>query len=314
MGIQISDLIAEFGALNKQKEKEIFSDILANANVEEYMTPKAGIKGEYQLSRSVISELTQPFQKAFTPKGEITFKPNSIMMRRAKVDMTFDPDDIFNSWLAFLQAEKKSRTEWPITKYIIQEVIKKAKEERGKIAMSGVYAPPVAGTAGSYLAVADGVLKLITDAAASGNSNQIVTGSLTTNPYTKVRGFMRSLSPEVFDACGRKVFVSKAICDAVFDDYEDNNPNKELKEVGGKDYGYKIPGTQGGKIIGLDGMGSSHRMYCTPKWNQLKLYDQVTEIGNFEVEKEKRSINLLMDYSVAWGFGFDEFLWHNDVS
>lgn len=175
MGIQINELIAEFGALNKQKEKEIFSDILANANVEEYMTPKAGIKGVYQLSRSVISELTQPFQKAFTPKGEITFKPNSITMRRAKVDMVIDPDDIFNSWLAFLQAENKTREEWPITKYIIQEVIKKAKEERGKISMSGVYAPPVAGTAGSYLAVADGVLKLITDAAASGNSNQIVT-------------------------------------------------------------------------------------------------------------------------------------------
>lgn len=312
MGIVTTDLVAEFGALNLNKQTVLFGEILKPSNIERYCTPKAGIQGSYQMARTVVDELTQPFQKTFTAKGNLNFKPNTILMRRAKIDMTLDPDDIYGGWLAFLATEGKTRTEWPITKYYLEEVTKKAKEERGLIAVNGSYVAPTPGTAGGYLTTADGFLKGITTAETATTSNQIVTGVMTSTPYAKVLTFMRTIAPEVFDACGRTVFMSKALVDAIYDNYEALNPNKELKEIGGDEYGYYIKGVQGGKIVGLDGMGSSKRIFCSPKWNMLRLFDQVEEIGNFDVQLEKRQVVLLMDYAVAFGFAFDEFIWHND--
>lgn len=312
MSIVTTDLVAEFGALNLNKDTKLFGEILKAKNIEMYATPIAGIQGEYQMGRAITSELTQPFQKTFTAKGTVEFKPNSIIMRRAKIDMVIEPDDIYGGWLAFLAEEGKTRTEWPITKFILEKVIAKAKEERGVIAINGSYVAPTVGIAGGYLTTADGYLTCITAADTAGTSNEIVTGSLATNPYNKVLSFMRAMVAEEFDACGRKVFASKAICDQVYDDYAANNPNRELKEIGGGVYGYIIPGTQGGQLIGLDGMGTSERLFTTPKWNMLRLFDQVEEVGNVEVQLDKREVILLIDYAVAFGFGFNEFIYHND--
>jgi len=311
-GINIDDIAAEFGDFVATKRKEIFMDFLALTNIDRYCTPIMGVQGIYEMAKAEISEISQPFQKAWTPKGTTAFKPSQIQMRRAKIDYELEPNEIYQGWLTFLATEGVAIEEWPISRWIVEKLTAKAIEERAKTAVDGVYAAPTPGTAGTRVSMFDGFLHILSDIETAASGNEIATGVMTTTPYDKIRTFMRSIAPEAFDACGRTVFMSKSLVDEIFDDYEDNNPNKTLKEIGGEDYGYIIPGTQGGKIIGLDGMGTSARVFTTPKWNMLKLSDQINEFGNIEVQKDKRQLNLLADYAVAYGFGFPDFVYHND--
>jgi hypothetical protein len=313
MGIVATELVAEFGAYAKTKNTDIFEEILKPANIDKHCTSKRGIVGVYEMARAETAEVSQAFQKAWTPKGSVTFKPSSIVMRRCKIDFEMDVDDIYNGWLTFLAEEGKNRTDWPITRYVVEKLANKAKEERGLTSIDGTFVAPTAGTAGARINMFDGFATLLSAIDTAGTGNEIVTGSLATTPYSKVRDFIRGFAPEAFTACGRKVFMSTAMVDAVYDDFEDTNPNKTLKEVGGDDYGYIIPGTQGGKIIGVDGLGASERLWATPIWNQLKLSDQIDEVGNIEIQLDKRQVILLADYAAAYGFGFPNFVWHNDV-
>ena len=50
----------------------------------------------------IVGSFLQPYQEAFTPKGNVDFHPNQIQLRPCKVDVEIFPERIEESWLGFL--------------------------------------------------------------------------------------------------------------------------------------------------------------------------------------------------------------------
>lgn len=308
-----TEIVAEFGATTQKKNKDIYNQIVEDTNIEKFMTGVPNVDGDYQMAMAEMEDVLQGWQPAWTPKGELVFKANTLKTNRVKLDKDFNADEIEGGWLGYLVNEKKNRKDWPITKYLIQKVLDKVKENKDSIAVNGKYVAITANTPGTTLGVADGSLECIKKAVIATTSNVIVTGTLATNPYTKVRGFIRSMTAAQLKACNKTIFMSSDMVDAVYDDFFDTYDKKELKGIAGDDYGYFIPGTDKVKIVAIYGMGASERIWATPKWNWLKLYNLKEGLRNLELQASKRQLHLLGDFRMGYGFAFNEVLWHNDV-
>jgi hypothetical protein len=308
--IDINGIITEFGEYTRTHNREIFREILAPSNVEKYMTTKRGVRGIYEMQRAELDEITQAFQNDWTPKGQLAFDPSTIIMRRMKVDLPFIVDDIFSSYLAWLyDKEEGERANQFISKFMIEEVQRKGIEDRGRIAVLGEYVAPVIGQPNPALNAADGVLKILQDYETNATANIVAAGNITTNPFDTVLAFIRSFKKHILRACDNRIFTSMEIIDMVVDDWQANNAYKDPVWVGGDDYGIVVPNTGGVKLIGLEHFENSTRLFTTPKWNFLRLIDDIDDIGKIELQTEKRVLNLLMDYSAAWGFGFGKWVW-----
>jgi len=309
--INIQEVAAEFGQYIETNMKDVFTQILYKTNIERFMRTIPNVRGIFKMTTSHFEEITQPFQKNWTPKGGVAFKPEEIQMRRMKIDFPWNVDDLFDSWLAWMyDQEGKDRKDLTISRFILSEVLRKAQEERSLIAVNGVYAEPTIGTAGDALDSADGILKILNDFEANTKSNLIETVSFDTNPFDAMLGFIRGMKPESIRRCQNRVFADVSLIYDIVDDYEANNQNKSI-ELSDNDgiISIKIPKTPV-TVVGIEEMNSK-RVFATPQNNFLRLIDQVQDIGKFDVESEKRNLNLLVDYSAAWGFGSGNFVWSN---
>jgi hypothetical protein len=317
MGLDVSAIVTEFGALYGTRRKEIYTEIMKDNNLEKYMSHIPNVSGSYEMAMAMVDEITQPFQQAWTPKGGVTFIPNKIDVARVKFDVEFYVDQIVQGWLGFLAQEGKSRTEWPITKYMVKLLTDKAKEERGVIAVQGAKSAPTPGTAGAMLTAFDGIQTILDAAEAEDNGiNLVDIGDLSVadEKYPKVKLFMRSFTQAELRAFGKVIFCSTELVSAIADELEDKDKyhiNTEKLWLTGDDYGIVLPNSGGVKLIGIENMTDHERLFATPKSNFLKIYDQISEFGQFEVEKAKRQLHVMSDYMVAFGFGFNQLVWTN---
>lgn len=313
----INDVITEFGPFKETRAKEIFKAIMKDTNIEKFMTHVPNVDGGvYRMLYSLLTEITQPFQDDWTPKGTLSFIPNEIYMRRAKVDNEFTVDHLVNGWMSFLTTEGTDRKQWPITKWIINMIGELVQEEHGLVAVNGVYNPVTPGTAGGFLSISDGLLKFLNDfETADDGVNLIPIGNLDTDPYLKVHTFIRSMTKAEIRACNGQIFASTSMVDAVADDYIASNPNREIKWLGDTafDHIIELPNTGKVKLVGVDGMDNSKRIWATPKANMLKIYNKVKGLNNFDIQKDKRKLLVLGDYSIGYGFGFKQLVWTNDA-
>ncbi len=146
--ITIAELVSEFGTWLGKSQKDIKTLLLQPTVSTQYMT-RVMQDDEFRAAKAVIDDLVQGFQKDWTPKGTAEFTPITINHRRHKVDMEFYPDEVVGSWLGFLAAEEKNRTDWPITRYIIEKLMmaKIAENRELKMYGTGVYEVPTEGVA-----------------------------------------------------------------------------------------------------------------------------------------------------------------------
>ena len=123
----------------------------------------------YQSANVESSEVIQGYQHGFTPKGNVTFHPNTIYLRPMKVDKQLKPDVCWDNWLGFLSADNLSPKDWPFVRYIMEQIVagQVESDRELKLVYTGVYQQPTEGTAGDAVNVMDGFKKIMTDAAAA---------------------------------------------------------------------------------------------------------------------------------------------------
>ena len=79
-----------------------------------------------------VGKILQPWQKAYTPNGSVTFKPVTINLKPVKIDLQLSPEDLkvmFYSWLGFLTSTNTDRTTWPFNRWIIEYYALNQKDE-----------------------------------------------------------------------------------------------------------------------------------------------------------------------------------------
>lgn len=310
MSIVKTDLVQEFGSHyipEGQSEMRLLSALRQKTVTTSYAKPLIYDGDVYRFSNVVLGEIVQQFQKRFTPKGELEFKPNTIPLRNIKIDLSLYPDDVKASWLGFLQSvNEQERAKWPIVRYMIEnEVIPQLKQDlEMKSYFKGVYEAPTANEAGSASKALDGV-KVLLDAGIADSTMQNV--ALTTvitkeNAFDVIEEFVDNFDT-LLDGIKMRVYMDPKVLrwyhrdkrnsHGVDVNYDPNKPVVDFTNV---------------ELVGLPSMANENYLWATPEDNFLYIR-RVNGMKKPRVEESKREVFLMTDWWEGLGFGHNELVY-----
>lgn len=318
MSIDVSKLKAAFGTYLQTNQKEILLSLIQKTVSQNYMKTVATKDQEWRAAQAVITNLVQGFQKAYTPSGNATFTPLSIVQRRHKFDMEFYPDDVYDSWVAFLYDETKDRKDWPITKFMIEQlIVPKVNENRELLLIGkGVYAAPTPGQVQNTGKSMDGFCTIL-----EAEYNDIATkmnffdggdsGPLDKeNVVEFIEEFVDFIS-ELYQGIAMNVFVSPTWLRAYRRKYRDTyGTNTDFK--GETD----IVLDSNKKLVALPSMAGKDIVFCTPKENFIRMINSNEGASSISVESDVRKIIVFADWHESVGFAMSDavFAYVPDVS
>lgn len=311
--ISVSELISEFGTYIGTNQKDILQKLVQKTFSQNFMTTKASRDLEYRAAQAVIDDVVQGFQKAWTTKGTPEFTPISISQRRHKVDLEFYPDEVFESWLGFLTDEKTDRKTWPISRYIIEQLlVPKVNDNRElKLIAKGDYEAVVAGTAQATGKSMDGFCTILKDKYTEGTSNInffndastfISGGPTSSNIVTFLETFVDWID-ELYQGIEMPIFVSNAWYRAYMRKYRNlYGSNADfMKEDARSVVDFSL-----NRLQPLPSMAGENVMFCTPKPNFIRLINQNEGASNINLENVDRKIKVYADWHESVGFGIEE--------
>ncbi len=304
--VNITQLMAEFGTFLGQNENDIRRALLQGTESMNFMTTVKQ-NDDFRAAQATIGNITQGFQKSWTPKGTPAFTPIHIGHRRHKFDVEIYPDEVYGSWLGFLADESKTRDQWPFTKYILyQMLIQQAAQDRElNLIAKGQYADPVAGTAQATGLSMDGFLTVLKALKADGTNkvnwaknNVAITAA---NAFTQIEQFAdivvgpyRSIPMNVF--CSQENFTYYV---------------RKKRDLHGNvmDYGKfgnaVIDGTNL-TLQPLPSMIGSDILFATPKANFIRLIKSNDGASTPQIEAQKRQVFMFADWYENVGFAIQE--------
>lgn len=190
----------------------------------ETLLPQRSSDGEYYVVESMEStDVLQPYQGGFTPKGSVAHDESSIRIRPIKFDYQWTETELKKWWDRWrnsrFEAGRDPQT-WTFPRYVFErELLPKIREELNNIAWNGVYAAPTAGTPGASVDSTDGYKKVIADLITATTITPVATGAITTsNAREKLEEFLDAI-PEKITSMGGRILMSPTMRRNYFRDY-----------------------------------------------------------------------------------------------
>lgn len=312
--INAAQVVADFGAyyINAgQNENDIHNAIREKFDSMSVFTVVDSEDTVLRAANATFAEALQSFQKAFTPKGGITFTPEAIPLFNVKVDESFYPDDLKYSWIQFLTSNNLDRTTWPFVRYFIEEyVLGQILTDLEKNLYGAVYAAPTPGTAGAASAAFNGLKKIINDAITAATITPIVTGAPSATPATwagQVETFTAGI-PELYWDNVLNLNMSRSL---------------KLRYIQGRRTKYNsnwgqttqidvVQDFEQVKINGFGSMTGQTKIWGTPKANAIMALKGGSNMNIVEVEKVDRQVKVYTDFWIGFGFIDPSKVYTND--
>lgn len=312
----LAELRAGLGSYIKRNQKEILRGLIQKIESTKHMTTIPSAITQYRAAQASIDSLVQGFQKGWTPKGTPKFTPIIIQNRRHKIDVTIDPDDIVEEWIGWLADEGKKRSEWPITKYIIENlVLPRVASDRELLVLSkGVYEPPVEGEAQETGKSVDGYLTVLQKEKANVNTG-VNFMNIETGAGVPSNSNIVDYTEEFTD---KIAFLYQHINMAIFMSPELKRAHmRKDRALHGNDPSFKGPdynvyGTNQ-KIVALPGMAGSKIIFATPKNNFVHLINKNKGANRLFMDDDIRTVRLWADWWEAPGFKMGEAVFAANV-
>jgi len=312
--VNIADIRAEFGAYyidQAQNASRIYQQVFRPSVTEEIFTPIITDETIWRASEARFQRVLQPFQKAWTPIGQTTFVPVAIQQFPMKADVEETPDDLEASWLGFLASESTDRKTWPFIKWWIEnQIIPQIKQdlEMNEI-YSGSFVAPTAGTAGAVSTSMDGLKKLITAQVTAGRITPFVTGALSATDATfvdQVEAFVDGINQK-YASVAMELCMNETRARKFKRGYRakyGNNAN--FSDTNGKVDFTNIT------LRPLPSMNGSNRIFCSPKFNLIRMGKKTKNMNNFQVENVDRKVKIYTDFWTGVGMVIPEVFFCND--
>jgi len=315
MSIAIEDILSEFGSYYIKQPGNLARMVkqLHQASVTDaVLTPFMTDDTVYRTSESRFTRVLQPFQKVYTPLGDLSFVPVAIEQFKQKIDSQEYPDELEGSWLGFLSGPGIDRKEWPFVRWFLEtHLLPQAKEdyELNEV-FEGRQRAVVSGQAGAAGTSIDGLKFGINNGILSGRTVVINTGALSTDPVTfvdQVEAFVDAINTKYWQIAMdlnmnetlERRFVRGYHKKYGLDTNYKENPNSKVKFT-------NIT------IQGLPSMNMSDKLWCTPKNNVLKLGKKTTNMNTVKVENVDRLVKMYSDWWSGVGFVIPEIIFTND--
>jgi len=304
--INIDEIKSEFGTWLGQNQSQIRTLILQKTESTDQMT-RIIQDEDFRASKATIDHLVQGFQKKWTPKGNATFTPITIIHRRHKVDVEFYPDEIMGSWLGFMAQEDINREQWPISRYVFEVLMadKIAEDREMTMYATGEYEEPTEDIAQDTGKSMDGYCTILKTKLLAGTSNiNFVTGL---GAFTILDIFEQV---EKFADGLKQVYKRKPMNVCIAPEWFTAYLRRRRDLYGGNvDYkgmiNYLIDGTPL-TLTPLAGMAGQNLMFATPKENFIWLTKLNNGISNPTFESYHRMISIHGDWHENVGFAIEE--------
>ncbi len=312
MSIVKTDIVTQFGAYYINEGQNM--DRLKSAIRQPSVTPSFAKliitdSDVYRSANTRLGEIVQQFQKTFTAKGDVTFEPNEIRLRNAKVDVSLYPDDVKASWLGFLASlTEGERKNWPIVRYALENelVPQIAHDLETKAYFNGVYVAPTAGTAGTAAGTMDGVKKLLDDGITATTMQAVTLTAVptTSNIFDMIEEFADSFDTTLSNTKMR-IYVSNSWLRAYF---------RDKRNTHGADVNYSTNGINvvdfmpNVELVGLPSMEGSNYIWATPVDNFVHVR-KVNGMSDPVVEESKREVSVMLDWYEGIGFLHNELVY-----
>lgn len=317
MALDIAGIIQEHGLFyqdNGQGVKDLRTSFRARTATENVLYRIETKNTKIDRALVTISSVLQAFQKKFTPKGDTKFEPRGFNLDRVKIDVSMWPDDIEQSWLAFLVNSKLDRKTWPIVKYWLTKlVLEQAKEEYELEAIyKGVYVAPTDGVAGTVGQSMNGIRKKINDHVSANRTSTISTGALESDPKLFVDQIedMIDQIPRKYRRHLETINMEEDKAD-LFRDGMRLKYNLQYKDISDADLS-KIKNQKNISVVGLPSMEGSSKIWTTVKQNGIVAYKNSKNKKIFQLSSQEREVRAFTDYRVGVDFLFPEWLFSND--
>ncbi|HEY0056294.1 MAG TPA: hypothetical protein VGB63_13135 [Pedobacter sp.] len=309
--LTITDILTEFGAYysGEDNKKALLKKFFQKSETEADFNSRITEATRLELANATISRVLQRFQKAFTPIGDPTFTPQIIDLYKMKVDLSFYPDEVEESWLGFLASNGLDRKEWPLIRYLLEELaLAQLQEDLEKneffFGVPGVIVPGTATAAGTSML---GIREQLKGAAIQ----QVAVGAVPADAvlFVKYIEDMFYSIPELHRNELDKIFMSK---------------NLELRFKTGMREKYNINYSQVDdlttiidtkvKIAGRASHGTSTTIWTTPAVNRICGTKKPGNDKIFKIEEAKREVLAMTDFYKGVGFWNDGFVYRNNVA
>ena len=317
MRINIDEVVAEFGSyyVDGGQGMQNLQTVLMQRSVFTQSFPLLPTDSTvvYKATAS-IKRVLQAFQRKFTPiaGNEVKFELEKIELDRVKIDELISPDEIMPSWLGFLAENKLERKDWPIVRYISEQLIVKQYYADLELLESfkGVKGVIVDGTATAAGTSLNGVRKKIRDGFAAGKTKQIVLGAMPTDPVQVadyIENFVKNI-PDLIRTELSEVSVSLKV-ERLYREGVRKKYNLNYEQKTNLSTLIDDPQIT---VKGYPAMDGSDLIFTTPKFNKANPMKAGDNQGRFDVQKQDRDVKLLSDWWIGLGFWYLPYVYHND--
>lgn len=311
--IDVSDLVTEYNAYynlapDAAERRRRLKDSLYNTKgrFDSYFLEVETDSTREDWTYSENSEVLQPYQTAFTPKGNLTIKPNPAVLFWAKYDISHVPDHLVLTYHSWLRGNKLSVDECPFVEYVIMNhIIPRGHQDwKTKVSFKGVYAAPSAGTAGAAETTANGVRKVLRDMNTAGMVTPTAMGALPTDPvevYQYIDQMVYDAIPEQYRDADITFMMAEEVFRLAADGLGEkhNKFYERTKETGDV---LRVFSKQNIKFAGFSEMEGSTMIFGTLKDNAMKLNKGSVKKEIMKVETLKRELFLFTDFHSGYHF------------
>jgi hypothetical protein len=313
MSIVITDVVTEYGAYyvdQGQNMSNLTKKLFRPGKTAELFGVRPTDQTTYRMTDAQMSRALQPFQKAFTPVGSLTFKPWATDLFNLKIDKAEYPDEIVDSYLGFLEGPGIVREEWPFVRWMLEEhVIPTAIEDFELYeAFAGVFAAPTPGTAGDLGTGMDGIAAQFTRMGS--RKNTISMGAMPSSDEDIVEyidEFFAGIDKEY-----RKIIDVVCVNEDVHLAYRRGKRSKYNMNYNQEADLDRVIDFPNASVVGLPSMGSSDLIWATPAANRVRPLKKNPSAKPVVKEFSARQVSVYSDWWTVLAFLRPEAVFVND--
>ena len=293
MAVNASQVATELGAYTRTNNKEIRGMVYQKSVTAKEMKTVPSVKGKFPAFRSITGHVVQAFTSVWSPLGITKFLVNELKNFRQKVNYPFKPDDINNSWLAFLYDEGKKPQDMPLAKYLIDvELMPAVVRDREYLLCRGTYDAANPQVFGKSM---DGIATVIANGLASNSANpvyQVPMVAITVGNITdQVEAFELAI-PEVLKDLLPKVYMSTSNRDKYrLDFFKKYGVYPSYTEAKGM---MTIVGNR--EIVGLPGLNGTDLIFATPTDNFIRTIDMNDDPVITDIQALDYDVKIFMEW------------------
>lgn len=319
--ITLDDIISEYGNFyekGSQSVADLKKLVLPRTETDTLFQKKDVESEKYKTALVDVSQVWQPYQHGFTPKGGIEFSPREAILDPIKMDLKLLPAAVQSSWLQFLKDNNiVDPAQAPITKYFLETVLENAPLEwELNVAFKAEKVAPTPGVPGPSAQSINGIRKKIRMDYNAGDSMLIPVpvALLNTNDDKDVCTFMEEfvrlilLARPEMGAFGGTL----AVAPEIFVRFQSGKRLKYNMNYAQDTNLETVIGYQQFKVKGLLSQQGSKMVWFSPLFNNFSLAVTPNRAQIFDSQKEDRYVKFLTNLWRGYHFSDPRYLFHND--